>query len=440
MRLLPPCTVACLCYMLLSAPHLVPQDAPSFFPTTELSRRPTAYAYEQFLSSTANSSPTGDYLNNLDVVQFFRQLPLESSTRVTVDPNLPTTWYSGASAILELGIYGDAIAKLSSDNPLWIPPGSLGDTNLWAYVRQEDDSPVPRVAFEFVGEEGLTRMAKTDFYYEYDFSNLGRIEITVPSEQEHVASWTPPASAAPQVRAITEWLRENYGTPKVRAPCMTCRGVAGGAFYGDIGPSSLAMPKDAFGPDGDVSVSASASASASAGAVSSTEAWVTYSNESLGQVTSTRDYRVFEETRKNQIDVGKKRSESMIDEIVAKLEGQSEALGLEIFAAWEFEQKPRHDCGTYYCMTSLQVIVPREIVLGHSEEEMWATFDITLLFTIRDLRSISRAQLMVDAYADVKRSGRKMPPLAEGIFRCPPLAKDKRNYERNIAEVIEGWI
>ena len=441
MRLFPPRAVACLCHMLLSAPHLAPQDAPSFFPTSELSQGATAYAYEHFLSSTASSSPTGDYSTDFGAGEFLGRLRFESSTPLIVDPNRPATWYSGASAALELSIYGDAIAKSGSDNPLWISPGSLGDTNLWAYVRREDDSPVPRLAFGFLGEGGQTQMAMADFYYEYDFSDLGKIEITAPGEQKHVAFWSPPPGAAQRVREIEKWLRKNYGTPKVRAPCMTCRGASDGAFYGGIGtavgPSGtrlLAASEDAFAPGGDVTVSAST------GAGTSTEKWVAYSSEGLGHITSTWDYSLFEGIRKNQLDVGKERSESIIGELVAELKGHSEALGLEIFAAWELGQKPRHDCGTYYCMTSVQVIVPREVVLGHSEEAMWSTFDITLLFTIRDLESITRAELMVDAYADVKRSGKRMPPLAEGIFRCPPLAKDKRNYERNIAEVIEGWI
>ena len=428
------CAVACLCHLFFSAPHLVAQEPVPFFATSELSQGATADAYEHFLSSSDRSTVTGDYsISPFNPTQFLRRLPFESSTRTTVDPERPATWYSGASAALEVSIYGDAIAKSGSDNPLWISPGSLGDTNLWAYVRQEDDSPVPRFTFEFVGDGGQTQTAMTDFYYEYDFSDLARIEIRAPGEQEHVAFWNPPFGSTQRLREIEEWLRDNYGTTKVRAPCVTCLGVSGGAFFGGSGAVSLAMSEDAFGPGGHVSVAAT-------GTGSSAETSVAYSSEKLGQVTSQLDYSFFEEIRKSQLKAGKDRSESMIRKIVDELTEHSEALDLGIFAAWESGQKPRHDCGTYYCMTSLQVIVPREVVLGHSEETKWATFDITLLFTIIDLNSISRAELIVDAYADVKRSGKKLPPLAENIFRCPPLAKDKRNDERNIAETIEGWI
>ena len=413
------CTVLCILYYMLSAPHIVAQAPQSFFASLDLGHDAAVYAYERFLVTNPEAD---DYpISRIDAVQFIRRSPFNADSRTIGDPTDATTWYSGASAALEVGIYGNVIAKWSPEPPLWISPTWFGLTRVQAYVRSEGAPTVPSITFESVGEGGRTQTAMTDFYYEYDFSDLTRIGISPRGEQEYVAFWTPPPGAGQRLHKIKEWLRKNYDTTKVSAPCLTCPDVS----FGNTGPISLAIAGDAFGPGGNVSV---------------TETSVVYHSEGSGEVTSKYDYRYFEKIRVSQLRVGKERSESMIRKIIAKLTELSGKLDLDILVAWEAEQKPRHDCGTYYCMTSLQVIVPREVVLGVSEELKWATFDITLLFTIVDLNSISRAELIVDAYADVKRSGKILPPLAENIFRCPPLAKDKRNDEQNIADTIVGWI
>ena len=255
-------------------------------------------------------------------------------------------------------------------------------------------------------------------FYEVDIAAENLVFRNV-RDGSRVGTWTPSPEVADYIGNIKEPLERLYGTTVIRMPCRSCIGGAPERQY-RIAPTAEYMRRQY-----------------EIGTVSA----VIYSDY-WGKVVGPISSRDMEYVANAEAE-----SRAMILKIVQELETKSVGLTIWIHRDLQGEPNIRPKCYTSTCLTSLQVVVPKEVVLYAEVEPKWATFDITIRFGTTSgsgayfgLDGVAELGIVVDGYAYLRRGGSTRAPEPSSRFTCPPFAEEKRIQETAIAEKIRQWI
>lgn len=298
-------------------------------------------------------------------------------------------------------------------------PLKYGD-NVVAQIAGDNSSGVIAVEFGAFSKEKKQIFDSLGApFYEIELSYIDNLVVRNSWDSTDVVSWVPSTAAAGFIGKLSEPLRE-YGIDTVRIPCQACLGFAGVNEFG-VAPTPVYSD---IGPIADYGTT-----EYGINRVSYTGKWGTL----VGPIPSQKA---------GTIENLKDRSESLIMSIVEELRRKSEPLEIWVEDPGG-NTNVRQKCYAFHCLTSLQVVVPYEVVLDSSADERWVTFDITVMFrtdsrVFAGVSAVSDLDIVIDGYAYLKRAGNRAPRPSVR-FTCPPFAAEKRLFEQVIAERIGGW-
>lgn len=311
---------------------------------------------------------------------------------------------------LNEGLTGEVLFDASVDQFTF--PLKYGN-NVMAQIG--DDTSAGVITLEF--NEPLYDSFGAPPFYEIDLSDIDNPVVRNSWDSDSVVRWVPSSAAA----GFLGKLSEPYGIGIVRIPCRACFGVSGGTEFG------VAPVYADTGPIVDYGTT-----EYGANRVSYTDKWGTL----IGSISGWQAL---------SIEGSMEKATSLIMRIVEILRRESGRLEIWIDTDAGGDINVRSKCYVSHCLTSLQVVVPYEVVLDSSVDERWVTFDITVMFrTGSDVvaAGVSRASemdIIIDGYAYLKRAGNRAPGPSLR-FTCPPFAAKKRLFEQFIAERISGWV